>query len=1259
MATLRSILSSLCGAATLIAALSLSRARAVDFTFDYSTEEPNEGFNDPVLGPQRKQALEFAANIWGRLIRPAYPGENGTGEEITIRATFDSYDPGSSTLASAKPHYYYSDFASSSPAYVPNVNFPKALANHLHLGDLAPSRPDIEISVNEVQPFYYGLDGNPGATQFDFVSVALHEIGHGLGFSKSIREDGDYGIHGDGGYDPVCLECLAVPYDRFLTLGPNGTPLLALGDSGREFAVTSNNVFWNGAGGAQANSGASPQINAPNPWVDGSSISHVDGTAHSTALMRPSLGPGQVIQTPTAIDRGILRDLGWNISVAPQQVLWTAPGPDNKASTNGNWTAPPMPGDSLSFGAIASVTDVNMDVVLYSVGGISFSSAAPAYTLRFKPWTETDLVGASIVNDSPNAQTIILEHGEKGAEMLFKNSATTSSSAANATYEIQGGTTGIAGGPFPTPYYFVRTNAGRLTFDDVTPADGTTTTAATGTFNVEGGLGNGGDYGLVVFIGNATAGDAEFWSKAGRRGPSLPLGAELAGFGGRVRFEDSATANTAHFRNDGVSEYQGGSGGATEFFDSASAQNAEFDNYGTTYNAGSGGRTEFNDTSTAGMAHFTNHPGTHPANGGSGLTIFYGNSTAASGTFTNKGAASPLLFGGGTWFYGDSTADEGTFINEGAGPGFFHGAPYAGSTRFYENSNAGTATFHNRIAGGTTEFFDNASADDGTFIIETGTANGGFVVFNGSSKGGTADLTIQPFSANAAIAFGNRNTSGTPDAPNAEQAEITLQDASSGRLEFVENASAGQADIDIGWNGILTFGGYALGNSIATADRATIRLRPGAVGTFGFASSVGDATITVEGAHTAGGGQSGPWGALSVASATTGNAVITTEGGTFPGARGGNTAFDFSANAGGATLIAGSPTVAGAFGGVIQFARGGTAPNARVTINAGAFLDLTGNSSYGGTDIGSLEGAGTFILNVTELRTGSLNTSTTILGPLVNQLGYTDGKLTKVGTGTLTLAGNNTYTGLTKVNAGTLVNNGTIPGNVEVNSGGRFEGTGTVGGTVTFNAESVFAPGSSPGTFTLRNLTMMPGSTLDFELGDPASDHIIVTNNGNISLAGSLNVSLLDGFTPALGHSFALFEGAIGSITGAFSSYVAPVFNDLMIDLRQNAGSLLLQVVDATLPGDFNDDGTVDAADYVAWRNGLGAPYTQTHYNTWRAHFGQTAGSGAAASADANPAVPEPVSLSLMLLAAGSMLLGGFEGFRPLFVARSPTRELY
>jgi hypothetical protein len=64
-------------------------------------------------------------------------------------------------------------------------------------------------------------------------------------------------------------------------------------------------------------------------------------------------------------------------------------------------------------------------------------------------------------------------------------------------------------------------------------------------------------------------------------------------------------------------------------------------------------------------------------------------------------------------------------------------------------------------------------------------------------------------------------------------------------------------------------------------------------------------------------------------------------------------------------------------------------------------------------------------------------------------------------------------------------------------------------------------------------------------------------------------------------------------------------------------------------PGDYNEDGHVDAADYVAWRklpaNFGGDP---AGYNTWRANFGEgSPGSGGSGG------VPEPAACALALIA--------------------------
>jgi hypothetical protein len=82
------------------------------------------------------------------------------------------------------------------------------------------------------------------------------------------------------------------------------------------------------------------------------------------------------------------------------------------------------------------------------------------------------------------------------------------------------------------------------------------------------------------------------------------------------------------------------------------------------------------------------------------------------------------------------------------------------------------------------------------------------------------------------------------------------------------------------------------------------------------------------------------------------------------------------------------------------------------------------------------------------------------------------------------------------------------------------------------------------------------------------------------------------------------------------------------------------QLVDAPAPlqGDYNSNGTVDAADYVAWRDNPGAfGGDPAGYTTWRTNFGRTGGAGSALSGAA-AAVPEPATLALLLLLASTWL---------------------
>jgi hypothetical protein len=132
-----------------------------------------------------------------------------------------------------------------------------------------------------------------------------------------------------------------------------------------------------------------------------------------------------------------------------------------------------------------------------------------------------------------------------------------------------------------------------------------------------------------------------------------------------------------------------------------------------------------------------------------------------------------------------------------------------------------------------------------------------------------------------------------------------------------------------------------------------------------------------------------------------------------------------------------------------------------------------------------------------------------------------------------------------------------------------------------------------------------------------------------VTLGGTLDLTFAPGVDVATqsGRTIDLFDWTGVTPTGTFT--VSSPYTWDLTDLY-TTGDVTLTAA-PSLPGDFNNDGTVDAADYVVWRKTDGTP---AGYNTWRTHFGEPAGSGAGDSANAT--VPEPATfVMLMVTAAG------------------------
>ncbi len=143
-------------------------------------------------------------------------------------------------------------------------------------------------------------------------------------------------------------------------------------------------------------------------------------------------------------------------------------------------------------------------------------------------------------------------------------------------------------------------------------------------------------------------------------------------------------------------------------------------------------------------------------------------------------------------------------------------------------------------------------------------------------------------------------------------------------------------------------------------------------------------------------------------------------------------------------------------------------------------------------------------------------------------------------------------------------------------------------------------------------------STISFAAGIP------------VTRAGTLDLTFAPGVDVATqsGRTIDLFDWTGVTPTGAFT--ISSPYNWNLSNLY-TTGEVTLTALPA-IPGDFNHDGTVEAADYVAWRKTGGST---DDYNEWQTNFGAMLDPGGGAIAGSlNETVPEPAGALLMLVGA-------------------------
>jgi hypothetical protein len=251
------------------------------------------GAGSQFWSPSARAALESAATQLGSYLVVSSP--------VTVTYQVNGeFSPLSATLAEAG-----SSFASPGPGFLDTV-----VQNKIQTGaDANGSTPDGNISVNFGQP--WSLGSPVAGNQYDLESIAMHELLHTLGFLSYVQQAG-----ANTGQTWTVYDSFLVNSAGNRIIGPD-----YLWSSAYNPNLTGANrgVYFSGPNAVAANNGLVP-LYTPNPWVSGSSLSHLSDyvfTGSKDTLMTAVVSRGLAPRALSAVELGILRDLGYTVAPGP------------------------------------------------------------------------------------------------------------------------------------------------------------------------------------------------------------------------------------------------------------------------------------------------------------------------------------------------------------------------------------------------------------------------------------------------------------------------------------------------------------------------------------------------------------------------------------------------------------------------------------------------------------------------------------------------------------------------------------------------------------------------------------------------------------------------------------------------------------------------------------------------------------------------------------------------------------------------------